>query len=201
MDDCYKLSAFLDARRVLRVLDIGAHVGCFALRIAELCPRATIECYEPSPTSFSFLRDNIVQNRLQGRVQAHPQAVTSDAGPVTLADSGSADPGNRIVGSAPQAPHTIQVESVPLYQLLAQAYPPFDVVKLDCEGSEYPAILNSSPDVWRSVQRVVLEYHPVPDHTWNDLAAWFRRAGYVERDHVSSATQPGLGTVWLTRDA
>ena len=73
------------------------------------------------------------------------------------------------------------------------------LVKIDCEGGEYDLVLGSSPQSWRSVERVVIEYHPHPEHGWDTLARWFADAGLTTvRIEPVAADQ---GTAWLSRAA
>jgi hypothetical protein len=68
---------------------------------------------------------------------------------------------------------------------------------MDCEGGEYGLVYASSPQNWASVQRVVMEYHPVEGETWDKLRDWFAGIGLqVVRE---KSENPGLGTAWLAR--
>ena len=80
---------------------------------------------------------------------------------------------------------------------MAEAERPVDVVKMDCEGGEYGLVYASSPESWESVQRVVMEYHPVSGESWDELRTWLEKTGLSVIRH--EATGPGLGTAWLTR--
>jgi hypothetical protein len=54
---------------------------------------------------------------------------------------------------------------------------PPNVVKIGCEGGEYDLVAASSPENWASVERLVIEYHRVPGHSWDELGAWFGGVG------------------------
>jgi hypothetical protein len=75
---------------------------------------------------------------------------------------------------------------------------PVDLVKFDIEGAEYEAILESKPDLWQSVRRVVMEYHRMEGRSWADLEAFF---GGVGLEVVRRDIHPGeQGMAWLSRD-
>ena len=40
------------------IIDIGAHIGLFALFSCKLCPNGKIFCYEPVKENFEFVGDN-----------------------------------------------------------------------------------------------------------------------------------------------
>ena len=76
-----------------------------------------------------------------------------------------------------------------------------DLVKIDCEGAEYDIILNSSLSCWDSVSCVLLEYHPVPGHSWDELARHFEELGFTISWLDADESRPGLGMAMLVRIA
>jgi FkbM family methyltransferase len=193
-EDCYRLDWFLGPLRdePLGVLDIGAHVGAFACRLAAVAPAAQLLCVEPSVVTAGFLRRNVADNRLENRVQVVEAAVAARGGTVTLADNGG---GSALNGLSADGTGT-RVVAVPFAEL-ARRLPSVDVVKIDCEGGEYDAVLGSDASAWRSVRRVVLEYHPHDRHGWPDLRDWFASAGLHLLDERRENDRQG--TAWLAR--
>jgi hypothetical protein len=93
--------------------------------------------------------------------------------------------------------HTIEVPTTTFDKAVAAASAPPQLVKMDCEGGEYPLVYASSPDSWASVTHVVMEYHPVGGESWDELRKWLAGVGLdVVRDEPG---RPGLGTAWLVR--
>jgi hypothetical protein len=72
-----------------------------------------------------------------------------------------------------------------------------DLLKVDCEGSEYRIILDSPVAAWRGIENVLLEYHPDPRHSWSDIALFLEDQGFDVRKHQIDAV--GRGTVWSAR--
>jgi hypothetical protein len=73
-----------------------------------------------------------------------------------------------------------------------------DIVKLDCEGGEYPAILETSSGAWTTVERLFLEYHPVAGHSFEELGARLREFGlHLVWQHPSP--RPLMGMAYFTR--
>lgn len=205
-DDCYDRSWVLGADAPLSVLDVGAHVGAFAVNLASARPDVRVECYEPSPSSARYLRHNLEANGLASRVRVHECALAGSVGTALLDDNAGASVHNgliagkhRLVAGADGAGRrgVLVVPTTTFARALAEAPAPFDVVKLDCEGGEYAMVYASSPGDWTSVRRIVLEYHPVEGQSWDDLRAWFAAAGFAVRRHKPG--RPGLGTAWLAR--
>ena len=58
---------------------------------------------------------------------------------------------------------------------------PVDLVKMDCEGSEYDIVASASGATMSRIDRLVLEYHPAPPEQVAQLFATLAEAGLVER--------------------
>ncbi|HET9501812.1 MAG TPA: FkbM family methyltransferase [Marmoricola sp.] len=196
VEDAYRVGDLVDGLSAdATVLDIGAHIGCFSLAVARALPGARVHAYEASPATAAWLRRNIDDNGLQGRVTAHHCAVAARTGSLRFADNAGGSSLNGL--TAPAGTALVDVPSVTLRQALTTAGGPVDLVKIDTEGAEYAMVLAGSPADWASVHRVVIEYHDVAGHDWAQLHAFFAEAGLVEirREPVS----PRQGTAWLTR--
>ncbi|MBL7068236.1 MAG: FkbM family methyltransferase [Candidatus Omnitrophica bacterium] len=65
----------------MRVLDIGANVGYYALLEAQLVGRSgRVYAYEPHPGNFRMLRKNVELNNLLDRVELHQKGVSDRGG-------------------------------------------------------------------------------------------------------------------------
>src|SRR3954471_15969280 len=68
-----------------RVLDIGAHVGAFALWISSFDPRISVVCLEPEGRNFSDLSLNVQRNGEAARISTVNAALASgDGSPIEL---------------------------------------------------------------------------------------------------------------------
>jgi FkbM family methyltransferase len=203
-EDTYRLNWFLGEppTRPMQVLDIGAHIGTFACRLAQLYPAAVIQAFEPSPVTAGFLARNAQQNGLDDRITVVEAAVAATKGFALLADNGGGSGLNSLMaaagaGSAGSANPT-QVTTVTFDDVVANTPGPIDLVKIDCEGGEYDLVRGSARSSWADVQRVVLEYHAVDGESWADLKAWFADAG-LQVVAQSPSRSDSLGSAWLSR--
>ncbi len=199
-EDCYHFDWFLGslAGQPLEVIDIGGQIGTFACRLAQLQPQATIRTYEPSPTTASFLRKNIERNGFADRVTVVQEALAASIGTAEFDDNEGGSGENSLVGGARGSLATVTVQTTTFDAAVAATAGSVNVVKIDCEGGEYDLVGASSKETWASVQRLVLEYHPVGEHGWDELRAWFEGVGLsVQREEPLG---PGYGVVWLSRE-
>ena len=139
---------WLDVKRK-RVLDVGASIGdtaiYFALRGAK-----EVVAFEPYPFPFSYAKRNLEENSVSNVVLVNAAVGGSD-GAITLT-TGETNTGTTLKPS----PDGVQV---PIYSLdtVIERYGPFDVMKMDCEGCEYDAILNSRRI--GEIEQMQIEYH------------------------------------------
>ena len=179
----------------MHALDIGAHVGTFSTLFGKLHPTATIDCFEPSPDTFGYLRRNIDGNGLADRIHVHQKALAGETG-FAVFDLQGAGSGHNHLAFGELEGAGVRVETVAFDEVVAGARGPVEVIKMDCEGGEYDLVYKSSPASWSAVQRLVLEYHDVPGESWEQLRAWFTGVGlHVLRDERG----PIAGTAWLSR--
>ena len=197
-DDAYRLEWFTsDLGDDPRAVDIGGHIGCFSLAFARQHPRARVETYEASPSTAAYTRRNMMINGFDDRVTVHQTAVSSSNGTLRFADNAGGSGLNGL--TAPEGTPTIEVPCVAFVETLAQAGGPVDVVKIDTEGAEYEIVLGSDPSDWSDVQRLVIEFHPVDGHSWDELRTFFSKAGLeVAQQELGLGTER-LGTAWLSR--
>ncbi len=161
------------------VVDIGAAIGEFAVYVAASDSRNRVLAFEPFPESVTLLRDNVRLNKLTN-VQVFAEAVSGQSGTIIL-DVSSGEPlqiESRAVSTATD--DQIEVTSVTLADVLGRTKGDhIDLLKLDCEGSEYDIVLNTTPEILRRIDRIVMEYHDtLTQHTHQDLVAFLEGHGY-----------------------
>jgi FkbM family methyltransferase len=202
-EGCYQLPWFLApfGGRPIHAIDIGGHIGAFACQLAQLYPAATIESFEASPVTATYLRDNVAQNGFGDRISVSQVALAAESGWAFLEDNGEASCENSLAAGqdGEQSATTIKVPALSFDDVVGASPHPVDFVKIDCEGAEYDLAYASSPASWKSVDRVVLEYHPVSGHSWSELSKWFAQVGLDVVRHEPWIDQPGLGLAWLAR--
>lgn len=172
-----------------RVLDVGANVGIFAMLAASR--GAHVVCYEPTPQTHERLRRNTATLPIEC-VNAGVTGSTEGSG--RLFTHRERHTRNTFRPQAPDAAtdtfHSpIEVPVVSIAQALDE---PCDLLKLDCEGSEF-AIFESVGDRLRNAARVIAEL----DGSAGDVdaaACSVRAAGFEVELHE---THPDMQLVLL----
>lgn len=198
VEDEYRIGWFTsDLGESPVALDIGGHVGCFSVAFARRHPGARVDAYEASPSTAVYLLRNIADNALESRVHGNNLAVQGVAGTLELADNGAASGHNGVLHLTEDSAK-VTVRSIAMSEALTISGRTADLVKIDTEGGEYDMVLGSDPSDWAGVRRVVLEYHDLPGHSWEELEAFFTSAGLnlVHREKFAER----LGMAWLSRD-
>lgn len=189
--DQYRLKeiTWSEPERTRTVFDIGAHVGSFTCVLARLLPGARFICVEPSPVAVGWLRQNVDANGIADRVQIVEAAISATAGSVAFNTDIDASCVARVVESRETG--SVRVRSLTLRTLIEEVGCRPDIVKLDCEGGEYPAILGGDVGDWKSVEEVFLEYHPSTGAGYAELKA--RLQAYHLEPEWESLYQGGRG--------
>ncbi|HEX6252377.1 MAG TPA: FkbM family methyltransferase [Gemmatimonadaceae bacterium] len=153
------------------VMDIGANIGVFSTFAASTAPRTRVFAYEPFSESAACLRSNVRASGLHN-VAVFEQAVCSGRGRRVL----SIESGNWVMhtlagnGAAPAAgarggfpERTVEVDCVGLDDVFRDnGIVRCNLLKVDCEGSEYEIFEASSQDTMDRIDRIVIEYHEGP---------------------------------------
>lgn len=199
-DDIYRIEALTSGVDPdATIVDGGGQVGCFSMALAHALPGARVHVYEASPTSASYVRRNVTGNGFGDRVTVHAKALAGEAAEFTFVDSGTASSHNGL--TAPEdSGQEVTVPAVTFDDAVREAGGSVQIVKLDIEGAEYDLVLQSKPESWRDVRKVVMEYHPVAGRDVQELVDFFAGVGLVP-ERIDKLTEAGLGTLWLHRAA
>jgi FkbM family methyltransferase len=194
--DEYGLSS-LESQGADTIIDIGAHVGIFAARVAPFAKR--VLSYEPVSATFQLLVENLRNVR---NVTATQKAVTDRRGTADI--HVFEEPSSNSI--FPPQPHgaarTVAVDTVSLADVVEEhSVERCDLLKLDCEGSEYPLIFGAPRALWQRIDRVAMEYHAVAGApvSWSGegLAAYLEEVGHAV-ELRPKGHHPGKGVLFST---
>ena len=172
LSDIYAMAPL---RKVLpprpNIIDVGANIGIFSLRLLALKPGATVLAYEPLPSNFSVLHDNADLNpQVRDRLRVFQCAVSgkneSEQRIYFDPDKPNTPTASLIQSFAASNRKSVQVPTVSLDAIVEEhALERIHLLKLDCEGSEFDILSGASPEVLAKIDAIVMEVHEAGDQT------------------------------------
>ena len=181
------------------ILDVGAGLGDFTVSAARRAARGEVHAYEPAPSSAALLRRNLEVNGI-GNVTVFEEAVAGARGEVFLEQDVPeavmfklAHPrlGRGGLAATVSGPRGDRVAAVTLADAVKRLPGErCDLLKMDCEGSEYEILLGAEPALLDRIDRISIEYHDF-DHAdrARELRAYLQSLGRSVRMRPSEVYQ------------
>ena len=171
------------------ILDVGAGLGDFSVSAARRASRGYLHAYEPAPNSAALLRRNLEVNGI-ANVTVFEEAVAGTRGEVFLEQDVPEAVMFKLAAGA-SGEHGGSVAAVTLADAMARLPGErCDLLKMDCEGSEYEILLGAEPALLDRIDRISIEYHDF-DHADRtpDLSAYLQSLGRSVRLRPSEVYQ------------
>ena len=195
MEDFYevdKLMPYIPENPV--IVDIGANVGFFSFLMATKRKNARIFAFEPMENNLQVFRSNLQRNSGKDfSIKAEQKAVTGkeiksialyfdDVHSNTVISSVFEDFSN-------DNNRTVEIEAISLAEIIRQNnLQTIDVLKLDCEGSEYPILYDSPEFVWPLIKCLCIEVHELDNDKRNYkwLSGFLKEKGYQQQSTMDA---------------
>lgn len=158
------------------VLDVGAHIGSFAIWVFGVNSKANILSVEADPEThkvISLNKSSFVQEGARWEV-IHKAAARQDGSILRLSNEGPSMSHHISLDGDVEVPG---ISLLALLNRLASDGGNVDLVKIDIEGSE-EAFLFAAPDALERVDSLVIELHP---HLCDTVRVQTLLAGYFNR--------------------
>jgi FkbM family methyltransferase len=181
--------SFLRPRDI--VLDIGAHIGTFAIPLARAQPGVRVYAFEPEPFLHDLLAKNVAANGLASSITAHNMVVSDRPGRFRA----EALAGNTMTSTylplREGEESSVAVTAVSVDELIAAGRLPeaVDLIKVDTEGAECQVlrscdalIRRCAPVIYAEINENALRHFgSTPDEVEALLLGWgydfYRNAG------------------------
>lgn len=164
------------------VVDIGANAGFFDFILLSKSPKARVYAFEPMPANVQRLNDTIEKNSLiKEQIKLYQMAVTGMEKEYLEIFAEDTDD-NQVVASVfsgfnKSNTKGIRVPCISLETIFStHQLDKIDVLKMDCEGSEYDIIYNTNPQLIQKIKQMVVEVHDI-DKKENNIQAF---AAYLQ---------------------
>lgn len=159
------------------VIDVGAHIGLFALFSSQFCKNGKIYCFEPVKENFDLLESNLKLNSIRN-VVAINAAISTNNGIVTMYLDED-ESGHSMYGTGIKQ---IQVKSFSLQDVFdSNKLKKCDFLKIDCEGEEYKIIDSLPTQYFDKINKMCIEYHFVDTkpHLLQEMIKRLRLSSYM----------------------
>jgi FkbM family methyltransferase len=185
------------------IVDIGANAGYFNIMLFSKIKEATVYAYEPIPVNYELFKTNISLNPgLEKHINLFNKAVTgTPQESVELFMEHSAD--NSVIASVysdfdQQNKYSIKVPAISLKDIInGNNLSRIDLLKIDCEGSEYPIIYETPAALWPKVNRMTIEVHNLDNdkRNTNYLGKFLQQQGFEVEMHFAHSNCYALNAV------
>jgi len=166
------------------VVDIGANIGTFALLAASIVgPAGRVVAVEPAARTFARLEENARLNDF-GNLTCVRAALDREPGTLAL----GLHPKSALSSAHnvnPNSNGTVElVRSLTLSQIFAEnRLGHIDLLKVDCEGSEYGIFESLSEELASRIYQIAMEVHPVAGETFDGIRQRLERLGFEVRQY------------------
>jgi FkbM family methyltransferase len=121
------------------IIDVGAHIGVFAILMAKRFPNSTIYCFEPDPFTRAYLERNINDNDSKN-ITVIPYALWNSRGTIPFYRSNNLATRSLIQEWA-SSTNSIEVETITIKDFLRERkITTVDFIKINAEGAELEII-------------------------------------------------------------
>lgn len=170
------------------VIDIGANTGAFSLYAA--CSQNTkVYAYEPFQPAFDLLVQNIHQNGFGKRIFPFLSGVGKSSGKRKLFLSND----SQYHSTKKATKVSVKVKSTTLFGIFKKRkLSHCDLLKMDCEGAEYDILISTPSNLFKKIQNIVYEYHPIKEIDRRKvLIRFLKKKGYclVRRTKLEKRTE------------
>ncbi|MFH1877519.1 MAG: FkbM family methyltransferase [Candidatus Omnitrophota bacterium] len=177
------------------VLDIGAYIGDTSIMFC-LNGAKTIAAYEPDPLLFDICSRNIRLNGMASKIDVRNYGVSDKEGLIN--EKGYSFIGPELLFDREK--HFISGETrmkILSFSKIIEQMQEIDVLKMDCEGAEFPAILSTPPGLLKRITAIGMECHDDPEPLIDHL----KKAGFkVEIKKEIKTRDKHLTILFAARD-
>lgn len=180
------------------VIDIGGHLGFFSLYASLLNPNVPIYTFEPHIGNYEILKKNVKDNHIKN---VHPKqlAVSDKVGQTELLIS-KEDLNHSILEPIEPTGDAQIVQTTTLERIFSKNVSrQCNLIKIDCEGSEFALIYATPDSIFDKVSNIFLEYHDwISGESSEELKRFLEKKGFKVEKYPNNKIKE-LGFFWCCK--
>jgi len=157
VENCYEPPEAMKRAPFGTVIDVGANIGLFTLRCKQLWPEARVVAIEPHPGNFHLFEEHVEINRLSD-VQPMQVGIAEKCGHFDLYIADRNIAGHSMYKKTADS-HSISIPTCTLADVMpkTEAGSGGTLLKIDCEGCEYPLLSTLTQEIADRISCIVFE--------------------------------------------
>lgn len=161
------------------VIDIGGHIGTFAITSAYKASQGKIIACEPHPANHTLLKKNASLNQVH-HLFIENKAVSDTQGTLSFFSDVTERSGRHSLIKSATTVKEFKVETITLSELVKKySLSSIDFLKMDCEGAEYDILFHCPPKILARIKKIALEHHYVnKEKNVHTLKAFLEKKGF-----------------------
>jgi len=141
------------------IVDVGSNIGISVLYFASRYPKASIICFEPDDTAYTFLEKNIAKNKLQKTICYKFGMAQTERNAILYSNNN----GETTATLIKPAKNIGQKSEIVLKKLSSYITLEVDLLKIDTEGSEFEILQDLiDNNKLELVKNIIVEFHDLP---------------------------------------
>jgi len=180
------------------IIDIGGHIGFFSLSVFVLNSVVPVYTFEPHEENFTLLKSNLKKNRVKN-VKPRQLAVSNKIEEAQLQLS-KEDLNHSLIKAIEPTGDIQKVQSTTIERIFTQnRINKCDLLKLDCEGSEYDIIYSIPDNIFSKISHIFLEYHEWEQRGKSDKLKNFLITKGYNVNKYPNPKMSAIGYLWCGR--
>lgn len=168
------------------IIDIGANIGLFEVLMLSKRPEANILAYEPFEDNVQLLKNMMDDNPMYSdKVKVFQKAVTDkeneEINLYVKHSEGQSSIASIYEDFDPRNKNVTSVTTTTLPAIMREnEIEALDILKMDCEGAEYPILYSTSKSILKKIKLILIEVHDLDEkqNNYSSLSTFLCSNGF-----------------------
>ena len=195
----YKMAEYIIRDAKYPIVDVGAHIGLFAIYCRAINDDVEVYCLEPEHNNVKKMTRNLQENDIEN-VFVSQMALSRSSGDRKLVLTPDFH-NYHLATKDVSGERVVMVKTIDFASFCRRnGLSRISLVKMDIEGGEYEILENMTPDDFAMIDNLVMEYHDGVEKKHSILEGILKKAGYIV-ESCPSKFEKGLGFIFARREA